>query len=461
MVEKGHNARSPTARRLSREALDYTASLYFDRRLFRYDIKASVAHAWMLSRQKIISSDDARKIVDGLNVIRQEIESGEFPFQAEMEDIHMAIEIRLQELIGEAADRLHTGRSRNDLIATDMRLFVMDACQEGISAVRCLQSALIDLAEANRDVVVPGYTHLQRAQPVLLAHHLLAYFEMLERDVSRLADCRSRADLMPLGAGALAGVPYELDRSFLARELGFSRIADNSLDAVADRDFIVEFQSVAATVMMHLSRLAEEIVLWSSSEFGFLELSPEFATGSSIMPQKRNPDVAELVRGKSGRVYGNLVSILAVLKGLPLAYNRDLQEDKLPLFDSVDILTSSLNVLAAMLPSLVVNEDRTRAAAAASHSLATDLADRLVERGLPFRQAHRMVQELVEHAREEGKELSQLSPEECGQFSSLLDHDALNVDLDSSIAARNLPGGTAPQRVGAALERARARLGAA
>ena len=460
MTEKKNQAHSPTSRRLDQRALDYTASLPFDRRLYSYDIAASTAHARMLARQKIISTADANAIVRGLKAIRREIERGEFLFRTEMEDIHMAIEIRLQEIIGEVAGRLHTGRSRNDLTATDLRLFVMDTCQEVIEDLRNLQSSLVDLAEKNRLIAIPGYTHLQRAQPILLAHHLLAYFEMLDRDSGRFADCRGRADSLPLGSGALAGVPYPLDRGFLARELGFKNIAANSVDAVADRDFLVEFQAAAAATMMHLSRLAEEIILWSSSEFGFLKLPAQFATGSSIMPQKRNPDVAELARGKSGRVYGNLISILTVLKGLPLAYNRDLQEDKPALFDSVDTLSSSLKVMAAMLPTLIVDEERASAAVSDPHILATDLADHLVSRNVPFRQAHQAVAALIEYAQREGKVLADLSSEELSRLSSHFDDEALRLDLRSSLATRDLLGGTAPRRVKAALKRARVRLAA-
>ncbi len=452
---------SPTARGLDPRALAYTASIDFDRRLYRYDIAGSIAHARMLARQGIIAGDDAEAIVRGLEEIRDEIEAGEFPFRRELEDIHLNIEARLQEKIGEPAGRLHTARSRNDQVATDMRLFVMEACDEARAGLRGLQSALLELAEANRDVVLPGYTHLQRAQPLLLAHHLLAYFEMADRDAQRFADCRRRADVLPLGAGALAGVPYPIDREFVARELGFSRIAENSVDAVADRDFVVEFQAAAAITAMHLSRLAEEIVLWASAEFGFIELPPEFSTGSSIMPQKRNPDVAELARGKTGRVYGNLMAILTALKGLPLAYGADLQEDKEGLFDSVDTLLSTLRVLAAMLPALRVNAERAQAAAAGSYTLATDVADYLVRKGIPFREAHQTVAELVRQAQSQGKVLHELSLEEHRRFSPLFDEDVLRLDVRSSIEARDVPGGTSPRQVGAALKRARERLAAA
>ncbi|KKM58422.1 hypothetical protein LCGC14_1549370 [marine sediment metagenome] len=449
---------SPTARGLDRRALDYSASIAFDRRLYAHDIAASIAHARMLAKQGIIPGDDAEAIARGLEDIRAEIERDEFPFRQELEDIHLNIEARLKEKIGEAAGRLHTARSRNDQVATDMRLYVMETCDQAADGIKGLQEALLGLAEANRDVIMPGYTHLQRAQPILVAHHLLAYFEMLERDGERFADCRRRADALPLGSGALAGVPYPIDREFVARELGFSRLAENSVDAVADRDFVVEFQAAAAMTMMHLSRLAEEIVLWASDEFGFIGLPEEFATGSSIMPQKRNPDIAELARGKTGRVYGNLMAILTTLKGLPLAYNRDLQEDKEPLFDTVDTLLTTLEVMAAMVPALRVDPLLTEAAARGSYVLATDVADYLVRKGIPFRDAHQAVAELVRYAQMEGKALPELSLEEYRRFSSAFAEDVLALDLRSAIEARDAPGGTSPRQVEAALKRARQRL---
>ena len=457
-MAEGKPIESPTARGLDERALAYSASIAYDRRLYRHDIAASIAHARMLAKQRIIPGDDAVAIVRGLEEIQDEIERSDFPFRDELEDIHLNIEIRLREKIGEAAGRLHTARSRNDQIATDMRLFVMESCDRAADGVRALQAALIHLAEANGDAPMPGYTHLQRAQPVLFAHHLLAHFEMLDRDVLRFGDCRSRADELPLGAGALAGAPYPLDREFVANELGFSRVSRNSIDAVADRDFVVDFHAAAATTMMHISRLAEEIVLWSSDEFGFVRLPGEFATGSSIMPQKRNPDVAELARGRTGRVYGNLLAILTTLKGLPLAYNRDLQEDKLPLFDTVDTLLGTLNVLAAMIPALTMNRERMEQAAAGSYTLATDLADYLARKGVPFRDAHQAVAELVRYAEAEGKPWNALSLEEYRRFSPLFDQDVLLLDLSASIAARDVPGGTAPARVAEALKLARERL---
>jgi len=458
MPEQKDRIESPTARGLDERALKYTASIAYDQRLYSHDIAGSIAHARMLAKQGILAGDDAESIVRGLDEIRDEIERGEFPFREDLEDIHLNVEARLHEKIGEAAGRLHTARSRNDQIATDMRLFVMEACDQAVSAIRDMQAALLDLAEANHEAVMPGYTHLQRAQPVLFAHHLLAYFEMLARDAGRFRDSRLRADELPLGAGALGGAPYPLDREFVASELGFSRVSRNSIDAVADRDFVVEFHAAAATAMMHLSRLAEEIVLWSSDEFGFVRLPDMFATGSSIMPQKRNPDVAELARGRTGRVFGNLVAILTTLKGLPLAYNRDLQEDKQPLFDTVDTLHSTLKTLAALLPALEVDSERMEVAAGSSYTLATDLADYLVRKGTPFREAHQTVAELVRYAEGESQPLTALSLQEYRRFSPLFDHDVLALDARASIAARDVPGGTAPARVSEALRTARERL---
>ncbi len=446
---------SPTASGLDQRALRYTASISYDRRLYNHDIAASMAHARMLGKQTIIGRDDAKAIVRGLEEIRDEIERGEFPFREELEDIHMNIEARLREKIGEAAGRLHTARSRNDQIATDMRLFVMESCSASVQQIRGLQRALLRLAEANQDAVMPGYTHLQRAQPVLLAHHLLAYYEMLERDVQRFEQSRERADELPAGSGALAGVPYPIDRESVARELGFSRISRNSIDAVSDRDFVVDFQAAAATTMMHLSRLSEEIVLWSSEEFGFVRLPTAFSTGSSIMPQKRNPDVAELARGRAGRVYGNLLAILTTLKGLPLAYNRDLQEDKQALFDSFDTLAATLEALAAMIPELQIDRAKMESAASAGYILATDLADYLVRKGAAFRDAHQAVMGLVQYAQSVEKALGELPLADYRRFSPLFDEDVFSLDAAASIAARDVPGGTAPGRVRAELEAAR------
>jgi len=436
----------------------YTASIEVDRRLYRQDIAGSIAHARMLARQGIIPQDDAEAILRGLEEVRAEIDDGRFVWRPELEDVHMNIEARLSEKIGEAAGRLHTARSRNDQVVTDLRLYAKDAIARTLAALRRLQGSLLDLAEANRDVVIPGYTHLQRAQPLLLAHHLLAYFEMLDRDAARFAGCLIRTDVLPLGSGALAGVPYAIDRAAVARELGFARVSENSVDAVSDRDFVVEFLAAAATCMMHLSRLAEETVLWSSAEFGFLILPDAFATGSSIMPQKKNPDVAELARGRTGRVYGHLLSVLTMLKGQPLAYNRDLQEDKQALFDSEDTLLSTLEVFARMLPALRFDSERAMGAATAGYALATDLADYLVRKGVAFRQAHVAVGKLVRYAEGRGKAFSELSVAEYRRFSNRFEADVLKLDVRAALAARDVLGGTAPRRVGAALRRARRRL---
>jgi argininosuccinate lyase len=436
----------------------YTASIDVDRRLYRQDIAGSIAHARMLARQGIIPHDEAEAIVRGLEEVRREIEDGSFPWRPDLEDVHMNIEARLAEKVGEAAGRLHTARSRNDQVAADLRLYAKEAIGRTTAAVRRLQGSLLELAEANRDLIIPGYTHLQRAQPLLLAHHLLAYFEMLDRDAARLADCLARTDVLPLGSGALAGVPYPIDREAVARELGFARISENSVDAVSDRDFAVEFLAAAAICMMHLSRLAEEIVLWSSAEFGFVVLPDAFATGSSIMPQKKNPDVAELARARTGRVYGHLLSVLTMLKGLPLAYNRDLQEDKQAFFETEDTLVSALEVFARMLPALRFDADRGLAAATAGYALATDLADYLVRKGVPFRQAHAAVGKLVRYAEERGKAFSELSLAEYHRFSDRFEADVLKLDVRAALAARDVPGGTAPRRVRAALRRARRRL---
>ncbi|MBA7593559.1 Argininosuccinate lyase [subsurface metagenome] len=434
---------------------EYTASISFDRRLYKQDIAGSIAHAKMLAKQGIISDKEAELIVMGLSSIREEIEQGLFELSAELEDIHMNIEARLIEKIGEVGQKLHTARSRNDQIALDMRLFAKEAISETVEKLVGLQKALIDLAAANKDVVIPGYTHLQRAQPVLFAHHILAYFEMLQRDVERFRDCLKRADVMPLGSGALAGVPYAIDREFLAQELGFGRVSENSMDAVSDRDFIIEYQAAASLAMMHISRLAEEIVLWSSAEFGFVRLAAAYTTGSSIMPQKKNPDVAELARGKTGRVYGNLLAILTTMKALPLTYNRDMQEDKEGFFDTVDTLISTLEVLTGMIATMQISGDRTKEAAEGGYILATDLADYLVRKEVPFRQAHEIVGKLVQYAMEKGKGFKELSLDEYQRFSPLFAQDVYSVTVESSLEARTARGGTAPRQVEQALKRAR------
>jgi len=431
------------------------ASIPFDRRLYRQDIEGSIAHARMLARQGIIAGSDAETIVKGLYSIRDEIEQGKFQFKTELEDIHMNIESALFEKIGDVAGKLHTARSRNDQIALDLRLFVKEEIPRTVDGTKSLQAALVEVAEGNKTVIMPGYTHLQQAQPVLLAHHLLAYFQMLQRDRERFQDCLGRTEVLPLGSGALAGVPYPLDREFVARELGFKKVSANSLDAVSDRDFVIEYEAAAAITMMHLSRLAEELVLWSSSEFGFIEMGEAYATGSSIMPQKKNPDAAELVRGKTGRVYGHLVGMLAAMKSLPLAYNRDLQEDKEGLFDTVDTLQSSLEVFAGMMKTVRVNGDRIAQAMKTDYMLATDLADYLVSKGLPFREAHGVVGRLSQYAVSKGKNFRELALEEYHKFSPLFGEDVYEITLESSVAARNVAGGTSPQQVEIALKEAK------
>ena len=436
----------------------YTVSLHYDRRLYRQDIAGSMAHARMLARQGIISEDEAASLVAGLERIRDEIEADTFPWRDELEDVHMNIERRLYETVGDVAGKLHTARSRNDQVATDVRLYVKEVIDETLQAIRDLRAAFVEKASANNEVVMPGYTHVQRAQPVLFAHHMLAYFEMFGRDAERMRQARESADAMPLGSGAMAGVPYPIDRESVARELGFGKVSANSMDAVSDRDFLLDFHSAAATCAMHLSRLAEELVLWSSEEFGFVRLDARYTTGSSIMPQKRNPDFAEIARGKTGRVYGNLVGLLTTMKGLPLTYNRDMQEDKEGLFDTIDTLIPTLQVTAGMVSTMRVQPERMRDAALNSYALATDVADYLVEKGLPFREAHGIVARLSRHAVESGKRLDELNLDTYRRFSNRFDDDVLSITVESSIRARDVFGSTAPNRVEAAIEAAKAEL---
>ena len=433
----------------------YTVSIDYDRRLFRQDIAGSIVHARMLAKQGIISGEDAALITEGLIQVGQEIEAGGFPWDPSLEDLHMNIESRLRQLIGPAAGSLHTARSRNDQIALDMRLYTKEAITSTLAKLREVQRELVGLSERYSAVIMPGYTHLQRAQPVLFAHHMLAYFQMFLRDTERFSDCYRRTDVLPLGSGALAGVAYPSDREFLARELGFKEISANSMDAVSDRDFVLEYLAAAAICAMHLSRLAEEIVLWSSREFGFVALSEDFTTGSSIMPQKRNPDFAELARGKTGRVYGHLFGLLTVLKGLPLTYNRDLQEDKEGFFDTVDTLMSTLDVFQGMLSGLTLNAGRVTALAGESQALATDMADYLVGKGVPFREAHGIVRELCRYCESQQKDLIGLELEEYQRFSPIFDQGVYQITAESAAAARDNPGGTAPGRVADELARAR------
>ena len=395
----------------------FTSSLSFDRRLWPYDLEGSAAWARALRRAALISEAELTAIIQGLAAVRAEIESGRFPFRRELEDIHMNVERRLIELTGPVGGKLHTGRSRNDQIALDERLYLRDIIGHVDAGISAVQAALVRRAEEHAEHPMPGYTHLQRAQPVLLAHHLLAYVFMLARDRERFRDGLARVNVMPLGAAALAGTAFSIDREALARDLGFTAPSPNSMDAVADRDFVLEFLAAAAILGMHLSRLAADLTLWATAEFGFVEFSDAFATGSSIMPQKKNPDVAELIRGKTGRLYGNLTAALVVMKGLPLTYNSDMQEDKEPLFDTIDTLEAILRVVPPMLGSLTWRIERLRAAAAAHYSTATDLADYLVRKGLPFRDAHEVVGKTVRHAMAHGKELGELTLDELQSFS--------------------------------------------
>jgi argininosuccinate lyase len=443
-----------------RLAARYTASLPFDWRLYPYDIAGSIAHTRMLAKQKIISPKEAETLIKGLKSVQKEIEGSEFEFKLELEDIHMAIEARLMEKVGKVGGKLHTARSRNDQVALDLRLFALDAISSTISGLRELQGALISLAEANKKVVIPGYTHLQPAQPVLLAHHLLAYFEMLQRDIDRFVACFERADVMPLGSGALAGVAYDIDREFLAKELGFSQVSQNSIDAVSDRDFVLEYEATASLCMMHLSRLAEEVILWSSAEFDFIEIDEAYATGSSIMPQKKNPDVAELARGRAGRVYGSLMALLTAMKALPLSYNRDMQEDKEGFFDTVDTVLSTLEVFSGMVSTLKVKTENVRRALERGYILATDLADYLVKKGEAFRTAHDIVAKLVGYAMGKNKSFAELSIAEYKKFSPLFGKDVYSITVESSLAARDIVGGTAPKQVARALARAKKIVGA-
>ena len=433
----------------------YTVSLSYDRRLYRQDVTGSIAHARMLEKQGIISRQEAELIVEGLVSIRQDIEDDSFEWREDLEDLHMNVEAALFRKIGDVAGKLHTARSRNDQVATDMRLYCKEAIHETLGCIKALQAALVAVAETHKEVMIPGYTHLQRAQPVLLSHHLLAYFHMLQRDRERFHDCLRRTDVLPLGSGALAGVPYPIDREFVARELGFSRVSVNSMDAVADRDFLVDYHAAAAACMMHLSRMAEEMVLWSSQEFGFIRLADRYTTGSSIMPQKRNPDFAELARGKTGRVYGHLMGILTLLKGLPLTYNRDLQEDKEGFFDTVDTLLGTLEVFAGMISTMEIDRERTGRAARDGYMLATDIADYLVGKGEPFRAAHGIVSELTKYAASQGKALGEVDMSEYRRFSPRFDEDVYSISAETSISGRDVKGGTGPRQVEEAMKQAK------
>ena len=437
----------------------FNASVAFDRRLAEFDIQGSLAHARMLARCSIIAPADLAAIERGMAQILEEVRADRFAWSIEREDVHLNIEQRLTELVGDAGKRLHTARSRNDQVATDLRLWLRAEIDGLAGLLRGVRVALLDLAERHADTLMPGFTHLQVAQPVTFGHHLMAYFEMFGRDAERLADCRRRVNRLPLGASALAGTSYPIDRESVARELGFEAVCENSLDAVSDRDFAIEFLAAAALAMTHVSRLSEELVLWMSPAFGFVDIADRFCTGSSIMPQKKNPDVPELMRGKTGRVYGALIAVLTVMKGQPLAYNKDNQEDKEPLFDAADTLRDVLSILAALLPAITPRPERMRAALAAGFATATDLADYLVRKGLPFRDAHEAVARAVRAAEQAGKDLSQLTTAELKAFSSLVGDDVHAVlTAEGSAASRRHVGGTAPETVRAAIAKARGRL---
>jgi argininosuccinate lyase len=437
----------------------YTASVFFDYRLAQVDIQGSLAHAEMLAHQKIINQEDYAEIVRGMTQIQADISAGKFEWLLDLEDVHLNIEKRLTELVGDAGKRLHTGRSRNDQVATDIRLYLRSAIDDIHGLLNNLQIALLQLAEQHAGTIMPGFTHMQVAQPVTFGHHMLAYVEMFNRDAERMMDCRKRVNRLPLGAAALAGTTFPIDRQRVAKTLGFEDICHNSLDAVSDRDFAIEFCAASALVMTHISRLSEELVIWMSPRVGFIDIADRFCTGSSIMPQKKNPDVPELARGKTGRVNGHLVALLTLMKGQPLAYNKDNQEDKEPLFDTVDTVIDTLRIFADMAAGISVKPDAMRAAALQGYATATDLADYLVKKGLPFRDAHEAVAKAVRACEQRSCDLVDLSIAELREFSPLIDDDIFSVlTLEGSVAARNHPGGTAPAQVVEAIKRARSRL---
>lgn len=434
----------------------FTASVDFDKRLYKHDIMGSIAHAKMLSQVGILTATECDAIINGLHQIQQEIEAGQFEWRIDLEDVHMNIEAKLTERIGVTGKKLHTGRSRNDQVATDVRLWLRDEIDNICAEITRFQQGILDLASKEADTIMPGFTHLQTAQPVTFGHHLMAWFEMLNRDYERLIDTRKRVNRMPLGSAALAGTTYPIDRQITCQLLGFEAVSGNSLDGVSDRDFAIEFCSTASLIMMHLSRFSEELVLWTSAQFRFVELPDRYCTGSSIMPQKKNPDVPELIRGKTGRVYGNLISLLTLMKGQPLAYNKDNQEDKEPLFDAVDTVSDSLRVFADMIPALKARRDVMREAAIRGFSTATDLADYLVFKGLPFRDCHAIVGHAVRYGIEHNKSLTDMSLAELRQFSNKINEDVFAVlTLEGSVNARNHLGGTAPKQVKQAIEQAK------
>ena len=457
-MSSGVESNNPEFRKLNIQISDFTSSLHYDRRLYKQDIAGSLAHVSMLGKQGIIPNEEARQIKSGLHSILTEIEEGTFPWRTELEDIHMNIERRLFDKLGPVAGKLHTGRSRNDQIALDLRMYVKESCEGITKRLDLLQKTLLELAETHIQTIIPGYTHLQRAQPVLLSHHFLAYFEMFQRDKIRYERVKDSADVMPLGSGALAGLPYPIDREYVAKKLDFSSISENSMDAVSDRDFLLDFHSATATCGIHISRLSEELVLWSSEEFSFITMGDDYTTGSSIMPQKRNPDFAELARGKTGRLIGNLVALLTVLKGLPLTYNRDLQEDKESFFDSDDTIVAILDIFSGMLASLHVNEENTHLATEKGLLLATDLADYLVAKGLTFRKSHTIVSKLTDYVLEHHKTFSELTLSEYQEFSNEFDSEVFKITPETSIENRQTYGGTATSMVSDSIIRARKRL---
>ncbi len=438
---------------------DFNSSIRFDKRMYKQDIKGSIAHAKMLGKQGIIDIADSEKIVAGLTEILADIENGKVEFLIDAEDIHMNIEKLLTDKIGESGKRLHTGRSRNDQVALDIRMYLMDEISEISEMLTALLSALTGLAKKHTETIMPGYTHLQKAQPVTFAHHLMAYFEMIKRDLSRLSDCKDRTNVMPLGSGALAGTTYPLDREFVAQELGFAQVTQNSLDGVSDRDFVIELAGCLSIIMMHLSRFSEELILWSSHEFSFVEMDDAYSTGSSIMPQKKNPDVAELIRGKTGRVYGHLMGLLTTMKGIPLAYNKDMQEDKEPIFDAIDTVKLCLPVFCDMITTMKVNKANMLKGAKGGFTNATDVADYLVKKGMPFRDAHEVVGKLVFYSISKDKALDELTLDEFKEFSDIIENDVYDaISMETCVNGRTVIGGPAKETVEKAISDAEAFL---
>jgi argininosuccinate lyase len=444
---------------LAKSAEEFSSSIHFDFRLFKQDIVQNIAYARSLFKARVLSGLECKKIIKALEEILKEFKAGKIKLKAELEDVHMNIETILIDKVGDMGKKLHSGRSRNDQVATDMRMYLKYEISEIIGLIKKLQTTIVNLAEENLKVIVPGYTHMQRAQPILFAHHLMAYYEMLERDRHRFIFTSQEADVMPLGSGALAGTNFDIDRAGLAKELGFSRISRNSMDAVSDRDFVVDFLSAAALLMLHLSRFSEELIIWSTYEFSYIKLSDQYTTGSSLMPQKKNPDIAELSRGKSGRTFGNLMSILTIMKGLPLAYNRDLQEDKEPLFDSVDTLKAVLPIFEEMLRTMKVNQEQMEKSAKKGFLTATDLAYYLVRRGVPFREAHEIVGKIVAYCEDSNMELEYLSLQQLKQFSEFFSYDVVRIlSSESSVISKDVVGGTSPNQVKEAIKNARKNL---